>query len=72
MGEYHVCRSTLLEIVKLKKDTLKCIQFNHKMTNVSKQAVKDETLKENKIFLGKIFVNIGPGDLLLPLSLKLL
>jgi len=66
MGEYHLCKSTYFEIVKLNKDPQKCVQFSLAKTTSQKEGTKTET----KVFVGKVFLNLGDSEILLLLSLK--
>ena len=67
MGEFHVCKSTFLEVVKTSKDPQKCIHFSSARTNLNPSNAKGET----KVFVGKIFLNIADPEILFLLSLKL-
>ena len=60
MGEYHVCKNTLFEIVKLKKASQRCVEM---------KLIKSVSDQKTDIRLGKIFLSIGPSEILPILSL---
>lgn len=73
MGEFHVCRQTLLEVVRLKKDPQKCLMMSSTKSAGQKQrhgVAQAQAQAETKVFIGKVFVNVTESELLLALSLK--
>ena len=71
MGEFHVCRQTLLEVVRLKKDPQKCLMMSSTKSAGQKQRQGvAQAQAETKVFIGKVFVNVTESELLLALSLK--
>ena len=59
MGEYSVCKHNLFEIVKLKKASQRCVDLK-----IIKSVSNGETSQKTDIRLGKIFLSIGPSEIL--------
>lgn len=64
MGEYNFSKNTLFEIVKLKKAPQRCVELK-----IVKSLSNGETSQKTDLRLGKIFLSIGPSEILPALCL---
>ena len=64
MGEYNFSKNTLFEIVKLNKAPQRCVELK-----IVKSMSNGETNQKTDIRLGKIFLSIGPSEILPALCL---
>ena len=68
IGDLHICRTNIFEVVKLKQDNQKCVQFNFSKKMVPYGSASN--LTETKICVGKVFLELSDSEVLLALTLK--